>query len=641
MKNSEKYNDLLSRYKLLSDLMDNVPDVIYFKDREGKLIMVNKAHAKGLGLKPEKVVGKTDYDFFPKERADLMTKDDRRVIKTGKPIIDKIERATRADGIDNYVSTTKIPRYDKRGNVIGLVGITRDITQRMQLEHIRQEKSQIEKKMEAMGELDKLRTEFVSIVSHELRTPLAVIKEAIMLIFDEIAGPVSDKQRGLLVRAKENVERLRHMIEDLLDISRIEKGILRLHYSLVNLNDLIKDSSDFFKKWAKEKGISLKYNLPQEQINIFLDAEKIVQVISNLVSNAIKFTDKNGEIRIDAEILEAKIRVCISDTGIGISKKDIPRLFNKFVQVSKTYDSSRRGVGLGLSIVRDLVEKHGGEVWVESELGIGSKFYFTLPRIYAVKVLDKHVINRINELLKKEINLYLINMSIIDFKEFKKKIVLFVSKKLFNDIDVLVESTFKEFMRQEGEYPQVVYRDYEGGTYSVIFPEADEKDADRLCELLKENLKKYFEKNKINNVFVNIGSMPQPNHNKPPSAKQLLANLYFKVIYIGSEVRRSKRISYGADIKVLLPKYKTEISQTLDISLDGVSFVSKIRMETDKIIKVRLRLLDGRYMPFKGRVAWIKNTDATPEKYKIGVEFIDVNEKDKETLSKFINLIAA
>ena len=174
VKSSEKIpdkKDLLYKYRLLSDLMRYIPDVIYFKDPAGRLIMVNDAHAKGLRLKPDEVAGKTDFDFFPKERAQLMAKDDRYVMKTGKAIIDKIERSTRPDGIDNYVSTTKIPRYDKEGKIVGLIGITRDITRRMSLERIQKEKEIIEKKLESAEELNKIKSEFVSVVSHELRTP--------------------------------------------------------------------------------------------------------------------------------------------------------------------------------------------------------------------------------------------------------------------------------------------------------------------------------------------------------------------------------------------------------------------------------------------------------------------------------------
>ena len=130
--------------------MDHVPDVIYFKDKKGRLVLVNRAHAKGLGAKPEDVVGKTDFDFFSKKRSQEMAKDDLYIIRTGKPIIDKVERATRPDGIDNYVSTTKIPMSDEKGRVIGLIGITRDITRRMQFERLKKEKVRIEKKLEVL-----------------------------------------------------------------------------------------------------------------------------------------------------------------------------------------------------------------------------------------------------------------------------------------------------------------------------------------------------------------------------------------------------------------------------------------------------------------------------------------------------------
>jgi PAS domain S-box-containing protein len=159
-----KINELKEKYQLLRDLMDFIPDVIYFKDKKGRFVMVNQAHAKGLGVKPEALVGKTDFDLFPKNRAEKMTQDDALVMHTGKPIIDKVERATRPDGVDNYVSTTKIPRYDSKGRVIGLIGITRDITRRMQFERLRKDKLSIEKKLEALEELSAMKSEFISTV---------------------------------------------------------------------------------------------------------------------------------------------------------------------------------------------------------------------------------------------------------------------------------------------------------------------------------------------------------------------------------------------------------------------------------------------------------------------------------------------
>ena len=176
------------KYRLLADLMRYIPDVIYFKDRSGRLLLVNETHARGLGLKPEEVAGKTDFDIFAKQRALAMAKDDQHVMTSGKAVIDKIERSTRADGVDNYVSTTKIPRYDQSGRIIGLIGITRDITRRMRYEQSKRKTQGLEKKLETLKELNQLKSEFISVVSHELRTPLAIIKEAVMLLLDEIAG---------------------------------------------------------------------------------------------------------------------------------------------------------------------------------------------------------------------------------------------------------------------------------------------------------------------------------------------------------------------------------------------------------------------------------------------------------------------
>src|SRR3989338_8442029 len=319
--------DLSERLHLLQDFMDHIPDVIYFKDLRGRLILVNKAHAKGLGLKPDQVVGKTDCDIFGKERSEAMAKDDQYVFKTGKPIIDKIERATRADGVDNYVSTTKIPRFDAKGKVIGLIGVTRDVTTRLHFEHAKEEKLHLKKKLEAIEDLNKIKSEFVSTVSHELKTPLAIIKQLLLLILDETVGIINNQQRDVLIKARNNLERLKNTIDKLLDVSRLERKKLKLRYSLVNLNDLFSDSEDFFKSLAKEKRVVLTYDLPKEEVSLFVDVERIVQVITNLVDNAIKFTEENGTIKVEVKVLETKVRVGVIDTGIGIAKPDVSKIF--------------------------------------------------------------------------------------------------------------------------------------------------------------------------------------------------------------------------------------------------------------------------------------------------------------------------
>ncbi|MFH1442227.1 MAG: PAS domain-containing sensor histidine kinase [Candidatus Omnitrophota bacterium] len=366
-------------HRLFEDLMKYTTDVIYFKDKTGKLIMVNEAHAKGLGLVPEKVIGKTDFDIFERPRAEKMSKDDEYVIKTGKPIIDKIERATRPDGEDNYVSTTKIPRYDKNGKIIGLIGITRDITQRKQIEILKEGKKAIEKKLEILQELGRLKSEFVAVVSHELRTPLAIVREAVALISEELVGDINQEQKKLLNSAVINVVRLQKMIDDLLDISRIERGVYKLFKTVVDIVDLIKETSQFYLKQAQAKGIELEYLLPENKIPLVIDKEKINQVLTNIINNAIKFTEAGGRITVKAEADDAGIKLEVSDTGIGIAKQDLPKLFNKFVQISDSQDIKIKGLGLGLSIAKEIISRHGGNIGVFSTRGIGSKFYFTLP----------------------------------------------------------------------------------------------------------------------------------------------------------------------------------------------------------------------------------------------------------------------
>lgn len=630
---------------LLQDLMDNIPDVIYFKDRKGRLILVNRAHAKGLGLTPKQVIGKTDFDIFPRERACKMLEDDMRVIKNGKPIIDKVERATRADGIDNYVSTTKVPRYDEKGNIIGLIGITRDITKRMHLEHLKDEKESIEKKLEAAQELNKLKSEFISIVSHELRTPLAIVKEAVHLISDEVPGPVNQKQRDVLKNANSNIQRLKKLIDDLLDISRIEGERFKLHYSLVNLNELLEESSDFFKKLASQKGVNLDYLLPKNQVNIFIDAERINQVISNLINNAIKFTEQGGNVKIEVRVMEDKVRVGVIDTGIGISKQDRDKLFHKFVQVSKNHEAQRQGVGLGIYIAKELIEMHGGEIWVESKLGVGSKFYFTLPRFYSKDFLDKHVREKINLYLNTGVSVYLINVLIINFRKLRNKFRL-NPVKFFEEIKLIINNTVNNFKAGHKENPQVFFADRENAEISILFPQSSEKEATSLCAAVKDSTDKYLKEKKIEGVFVNLAILSYSPQGKPNTSRELLANLNIKKLYIGREIRHHKRFYYITDIEVLTSADKKEAAQTIDISEGGICFMSKAPLETDSLVQVRLRLPSEKHLlHIQTRVAWVKNIienirGSKAGNYKIGLEFIRLKKENKKALSKFIREIS-
>ena len=664
LKETFNLKDLIYKFGLLSDLMKYIPDVIYFKDRSGRLVMVNDAHARGLGLAPGEVAGKTDFDFFPKQRAEIMSKDDRCVMRTGKPIIDKIERSTRPDGIDNYATTTKIPRYDARGRIIGLIGITRDITRRMQLEQSREENRKIEKKLEAMEELNREKSEFVSVVSHELRTPLAIIKEAVRLLLDGLAGGLNEKQKEILLKAENNVGRLRGIIEDLLDISRIESGRIKLRYSLVNLNNLLKETSDFFKKSAGNKGIEMQYVLPEEQVNIFLDADRINQVISNLISNAIKFTEEGGRIKVELNALEDRVRIGVFDTGTGIAKADLPKLFNKFMQVSRIPNVERKGLGLGLSIARELIERHSGDIWVESKSGVGSKFYFTLPRLGVSNMLDKQVCSRINNLLDRGLMLYFVNLVIVNYKEFKKKAKV-NPVKLFRDLELIVNRTFKQYFRLNRDKPQIVSLDSHYGECSFLLPSVTEKKCDRVSRAILNSLSRSFIKSKSKNVFVNLGIMsyPEERADVPDDIirQSFAANLKVKKIYIGPEIRKFTRIKYKMEVRVLLPGNKwlssrpegsvclpdrqglasdNQSHQSMDISRGGICFYSPQALKTDAEVEVCLRFLKEKEpLCLKGQIAWVRKIPGGNKGYKIGLEFIRLKGKSESIISRFLKSV--
>jgi len=640
------YRKLLQKHKLFQELMDLIPDVVYFKDRNGRLILVNRAHAKGLGMRPEQVVGKTDFDIFPKARAKKMFEDDMKVIKSGKPIVDKIERATRADGIDNYVSTTKIPRYDQKGKIIGVIGITRDITRRVQLERLRRDKENIEHKIDALEQLNKTKSGIISVVSHELRTPLAIIKESLRLVHDGIPGSINDKQKDILFGAEKNLDRLRNIIDELLDVSRIESGRLKLHYTLVNLNDLLNGFLEFFRRGAQERGVELKYKPSKEQINIFLDAERINQVVLNLLGNALKFTEQGGSITLELKLLETKARIGVIDTGVGIAKQDIERLFNRFVQVSKVPGAEKKGVGLGLSIVKDLVEKHGGEVWIESKLGTGSKFYFTLPLLYTTARLSKESQEKINALLKKDLSLYLINLSIVKYRDFKKRLKVNPTR-FFKSLIVIIEETLEEIRRgsTRDQHPQITLSDLKFGECSIIYPNVNEGEVRKLCSMLKERLLDHIKDEVVKGVFINLGIFYYPSEEGASVKEQHSErNLQIRKVFIGSEVRRYRRFPCNVDVEIMHPQAESETSRILDISKGGVCIVSKKPQRIDSELRLKFLVPGPRHvLSPQGRVVWVRKAEDSylghSLGYLIGIEFSRVKRKDREAISKFFKRV--
>ncbi len=293
------------------------------------------------------------------------------------------------------ISISSAPIRDEYGRIAGTVTVFRDITEQRKAERAMLEANR------KLKRLDVLKTEFLSTVSHELRTPIAVIQEGIGLCLDGIAGSLTEKQRGILNRTLDHVQRLERLVGDLLDISKIEVGKMLLRRSSIDMVEIATDMALSYENQAKEKGVSIVSDVPDRPIKIYADRDKINQIFSNLMSNALRFTPEGGKITIRVEDGDRFVRCEVEDTGRGIAREDIPKLFKKFSQIGSSGEGEYQGTGLGLVIVKGLVEKHRGRIWVESEPGKGSKFIFTIKKIPFPKIMIVEDDDKIIDVIEK------------------------------------------------------------------------------------------------------------------------------------------------------------------------------------------------------------------------------------------------
>lgn len=235
--------------------------------------------------------------------------------------------------------------------------------------------------------LDRLKDEFVSTVSHEIRTPLSIIKEGVNLLIDKIPGPINEKQERVLTATKVNIDRLARIIDNLLDTAALESGKYKLTRELIDIADVIKQVTAAFESKARDKGLELRVNAPKPGVQLLADADKIAQIFTNLIGNAIKFTEQ-GCIEISAIEKEQEIECAVADTGKGISKEDLTHIFSKFQQFGRKQGPGEKGTGLGLVIAEGVVKLHQGRIWVESELHKGTRFIFTLPKYSPEQYFD-------------------------------------------------------------------------------------------------------------------------------------------------------------------------------------------------------------------------------------------------------------
>lgn len=379
----------------------------------------------------------------------------------------------------------------------------------------------LEEKNKELQELDKLKSDFVSTVSHELRTPLAISTEGINLIVDGITGPINDKQRKLLTTSKQNLERLNTIINDLLDISKIEAGKIEIRRGLVNFNALLTELAESYKKIVETRKQKLMLDMPEEGMFLYADGDKIIQIITNLLSNAHKFTQEGGMLTVKVEHKENSLLCSVKDSGCGISEGDMSKLFGKFEQFDRVEGPGIKGTGLGLAICKALVELHGGKIWCESKINQGTTFFFTLPLYEKLKKeFNQKVGISIKETIENNKPLTALMIDITNYKSLKKK---YSEKELFNMVNSVLSAVGRS-LNLEGDY----YILYDFHIVYAILPNTPKWGGHAVLSKIKHLLGLGdYDKYLKGDLKLNFGISTVPENAK--NAESLIENLHLEV----------------------------------------------------------------------------------------------------------------
>ena len=360
---------------LLKTIIDNVPDLIYVKDRAGRFVTANAALLRLLKLdNPAELVGKNDYDFSPPELACNYVADDQIVMRTRESLLDREESHKAKTGDDIWLLTTKVPLIDESGAVNGVVGIGHDITARKRAER------EILHAKEVADRANRAKSDFLANMSHEIRTPMNAIIGMTELVLDT---NLDDYQRKYLSMVEESGEALLGVINDVLDFSKIEAGKLELEERVFDLRESLGDTIGSFAPRAHGKHLELAFRVdPHVPRFVVGDAGRLRQVMNNLIGNAVKFTHA-GEVLVHVSDLpatqgEVRLEISVRDTGIGIPEEKHHAIFGEFEQADTSTTRRYGGTGLGLSISSRLVKLMGGQIELSSKLDQGSNFHFQL-----------------------------------------------------------------------------------------------------------------------------------------------------------------------------------------------------------------------------------------------------------------------
>jgi PAS domain S-box-containing protein len=347
-------------------VLESIADGVLVLDHNGRVLLVNPAAEEMLGIAAKAVEG----DHFryilgmgetaaQRDLAQGLYTELRRRIESpeGSELLTQAS-TVRLEAGKRALAVNIAPLITTIGGIPGVVAALRDISREV--------------------EIERLKNEFISTVSHELRTPMTSIKGYTDLLFLGMAGGLSDAQRSFLQIIKSNADRLTALVNDILDISRIETGRIRLTIESLKLETIVSDVVLAFREQYRDKGLALNWEAPEGLPEVRGDKDRVTQVLNNLIANAWHYTP-SGSVTVSIKSLDGFLQVDVTDTGIGISEENISRIWDRFYRADHPVVEEAGGTGLGLSIVKMFVDMLGGQIWVESEEGVGSTFSFTLP----------------------------------------------------------------------------------------------------------------------------------------------------------------------------------------------------------------------------------------------------------------------
>ncbi len=441
-------------------IFDNSAVAIMMADKNEKIVAWNPFAAQLLGMSDRELKGRPVKSLYSAEEWKRMRAQNIRKMGMKHHFETRVlNKRGKEIEVDISISVLK----DGNGNVTGSIGIMRDITERKKLE--------------------RLKEEFAGVVSHELRTPLIPIKEGVSQVLDGLHGDTTKEQRYFLSIVLNEIDRLKRIVNNLLDVFKLEVGKVTIKKEYINIVEVTENVIATFLPRAKKKNIAVKTHYSKGSLKLFADRDRVVQVIGNLLGNALKFTEK-GTIAVRITDKGKAIECSVSDTGKGISKEDLPKLFQRFQQVGRMRSSEESGTGLGLVICKDVVELHKGKMQVTSTLGKGTTFTFTLPKQSPKELFTEYVVDGLKEAVEKETSFSIIRCDVDPDREAEKRI----GKEKFES----AMKSFQDVVRKNLRSMKDVEMRYEESIL-VILPSTTAQVAGKIADRLRETLRSHCE----------------------------------------------------------------------------------------------------------------------------------------------------